>query len=120
MVGRPDPEWGQRVVAVVVPPDAGAPPSLDELRGHVKRHLPAYAAPAALELVDALPRTVERQGPPRRAHQLMTSATSDGDALQAGIGSLTHSPSTVADPVRRSSRRRTTSRDRRAATSASR
>jgi O-succinylbenzoic acid--CoA ligase len=55
--GRPDPEWGQRVVAVVVPVDATTPPDLDELRGWVKERLPAYAAPRELVLVDALPRT---------------------------------------------------------------
>jgi O-succinylbenzoic acid--CoA ligase len=57
VVGRPDPEWGQRVVAVVVPSDPADPPSLDALRGHVKGSLPAYAAPTALDLVDSLPRT---------------------------------------------------------------
>ncbi|MEZ5142044.1 MAG: AMP-binding protein [Acidimicrobiales bacterium] len=58
VVGRDDPEWGRRVVAVVVPADPHAPPALDELRGLVKEHLPAFAAPRALELVDALPRTL--------------------------------------------------------------
>ncbi|MGV3759705.1 MAG: class I adenylate-forming enzyme family protein [Actinomycetota bacterium] len=57
VVGRPDPEWGQRVVAVVVPVDPAAPPALEGLRAHAKEHLPAFAAPTALELVDALPRT---------------------------------------------------------------
>jgi O-succinylbenzoic acid--CoA ligase len=57
VVGRADPEWGQRVVAVVVPSDAAAPPSLEELRDRVKHELPAYAAPRVLELVAALPRT---------------------------------------------------------------
>ncbi len=57
VIGRPDPEWGQRVVAVVVPTDAAAPPSLDALRAHAKRTVPAYAAPSALELTAAVPRT---------------------------------------------------------------
>jgi O-succinylbenzoic acid--CoA ligase len=57
VVGRPDPEWGQLVVAVVVPKDPTAPPALDELRDHAKGRLPAYAAPRALEVRDALPRT---------------------------------------------------------------
>lgn len=57
VVGRPDPEWGQRVVAVVVPVDPSTPPSLDELRAWAKASLPAYAAPAALQTVGALPRT---------------------------------------------------------------
>ena len=45
------------MVAVVVPADPAAPPTLDALRAHAKDHLPAYAAPTVLELVDALPRT---------------------------------------------------------------
>jgi o-succinylbenzoate---CoA ligase len=57
VVGRPDAEWGQRVVAVVVPEPGGASPTLAELREWAKRSLPAYAAPRAVEVVDALPRT---------------------------------------------------------------
>jgi O-succinylbenzoic acid--CoA ligase len=56
-VGRPDPEWGQRVVALVVPAVGTDPPTLDGLRAAVRRELPAYAAPRELRLVDALPRT---------------------------------------------------------------
>ena len=57
VVARPDLDWGQAVTAIVTPTDRAAPPSLDELRDWVKQTLPAYAAPTALELVDALPRT---------------------------------------------------------------
>lgn len=57
VAGRPDPEWGQRVVAWVVPTDPGAPPVLDDLRAHVKEALPAYCAPRELVLVADLPRT---------------------------------------------------------------
>jgi O-succinylbenzoic acid--CoA ligase len=58
VVGRPDGEWGQVVTAVVVPADPASPPTLDELRDHVKATLPAYCAPRRIELVDALPRTL--------------------------------------------------------------
>jgi O-succinylbenzoic acid--CoA ligase len=57
VVGRPDPEWGQRVVAFVVASDAMATPSLDELRDWAKRTVPAFAAPSVLEVVSSLPRT---------------------------------------------------------------
>jgi o-succinylbenzoate---CoA ligase len=53
VVGRGDPEWGERVTAVVVPGDD--PPGLEELRAWVRAKLPAYAAPRQLELVDELP-----------------------------------------------------------------
>jgi o-succinylbenzoate---CoA ligase len=57
VVGRPDPEWGQRVTALVVPADQAQPPTLDELRAVAKRDLPAYCAPRELVLVTELPRT---------------------------------------------------------------
>lgn len=56
VTGRADPTWGQRVVAVVVPADATDPPTLDALRDHVRRELPAFCAPRELVLVEALPR----------------------------------------------------------------
>jgi o-succinylbenzoate---CoA ligase len=55
VVGRPDPEWGERVTAVVVPVSAGDPPTLDLLCRHVQERLPRYAAPRELVLLDALP-----------------------------------------------------------------
>ena len=55
VAGVPDTEWGQRVTAWVVP--SGTPPTLDELRRHVTGTLPAFCAPKAVHLVDALPRT---------------------------------------------------------------
>jgi O-succinylbenzoic acid--CoA ligase len=55
VVGRHDAEWGQRVVAVVVPADPGAPPTLELLRTHVRLSLPRYACPSEVVLVDAIP-----------------------------------------------------------------
>ena len=52
---RPDPEWGELVVAWVVP--VGDGPTLDELRGMVAEGLAPWAAPKELVLVDHLPRT---------------------------------------------------------------
>lgn len=57
VAGRPDRDWGERVVAFVVPADPQAPPTLDELRAHARARGPAAAAPRELVLVDALPRT---------------------------------------------------------------
>jgi o-succinylbenzoate---CoA ligase len=52
--GRPDDEWGQRVVAAVVP-SPGARPHLGALRPWVTERLGAPAAPRELHLVDAVP-----------------------------------------------------------------
>jgi len=66
IVGRPDPEWGQRVVAYLVPADPTAPPSLEALRDHVALSLPRHMAPRQLILVpEGLPRTAS--GKVRRA-----------------------------------------------------
>ena len=58
VIGRDDPDWGQRVVAVVVVAAGANPPTLEDLRTHVKTELPAFASPRSLEVVEALPRTL--------------------------------------------------------------
>jgi o-succinylbenzoate---CoA ligase len=55
VVGRPDPEWGEQVTAVVVPADPSDPPGLELLRIHVRRTLPRYASPSEVVLTDAIP-----------------------------------------------------------------
>ena len=55
VVGRPDPEWGEIVTAMVVPADPAAPPALAAIRGHAGRRLPAHAVPRALVLLPRLP-----------------------------------------------------------------
>ena len=57
VVGVPDAEWGQRVTAWIVAADPADPPSLEMLRVHVRATLPAFMAPRAVHVVDALPRT---------------------------------------------------------------
>jgi O-succinylbenzoic acid--CoA ligase len=52
---RSDPEWGERVVAWVVPADDA--PSLDDLRRVVSEAIAPWAAPKELVIVDDLPRT---------------------------------------------------------------
>jgi O-succinylbenzoic acid--CoA ligase len=53
--GEPDPQWGERVTAAVVPTDPAAPPTLTDLRAAVRHRLPPYAAPKTLILVEDLP-----------------------------------------------------------------
>ncbi|MDP9240028.1 MAG: AMP-binding protein, partial [Actinomycetota bacterium] len=55
VIARPDAEWGQRVVAIVVPTDPAAPPTLAQLRAHVAASAAVAAAPRELVLADALP-----------------------------------------------------------------
>ncbi len=55
VVGQSDAEWGERVIAVVVPADLANPPTLELLRLHVRSQLPRYAAPSRVVMVDAIP-----------------------------------------------------------------
>jgi O-succinylbenzoic acid--CoA ligase len=79
VAGRPDPEWGQRVAAFVVPRDPASPPTLAELRAFVRERLAAAKAPRELVLVPALPR-----GP---SGKLLRRLLPDGEAhVDAGPG----------------------------------
>jgi O-succinylbenzoic acid--CoA ligase len=72
VAGRPDPEWGQRVAAFVVPRDPGRPPTLAELRAFVRERLAPAKAPRELVLVPALPRSP--------SGKLLRRLLPDGDA----------------------------------------
>ena len=53
----PDPERGERVCAIVVPAIESAPPTLDELTGHLAHvGLMRQEHPEQLEIADTLPR----------------------------------------------------------------
>ncbi|MDX6648383.1 MAG: o-succinylbenzoate---CoA ligase [Solirubrobacteraceae bacterium] len=56
VTGRPDPEWGEAVVALVVPRD-GMNVDAQELRAHCRAHLAGFKVPKAIELASELPRT---------------------------------------------------------------
>ena len=55
--GIPDAEWGEVVTALIMASMPGDVPSLDEVRGLVKEHLPAFCAPRRTVTVISLPRT---------------------------------------------------------------
>jgi O-succinylbenzoic acid--CoA ligase len=54
VIGRPDPEWGQALVALLVAPNGLDP---DDVRAHCRARLAAFKVPKSFELVDQLPRT---------------------------------------------------------------
>jgi O-succinylbenzoic acid--CoA ligase len=55
--GVTDVEWGQRVVAWIVPTDASSPPTLASIRSFTAESLPMYMTPKEIRLVDSLPTT---------------------------------------------------------------
>ena len=72
VAGIPDPEWGERVVAFVVPRDPAVPPTIDALRSLAGATLPPWAAPREVVLLGALPRTASgkvRRAALRREHR---------------------------------------------------
>ena len=66
IVPRPDAVMGEIGVAVVVPADDVAPPTLEELRAFLEPKLARYTLPEAIRFVDAIPLTpmqkVDRRG----------------------------------------------------------
>lgn len=57
VAGRPHQEWGQQVVAFVVPVSSGDPPTLEELRRHGAERISRFKLPRAVVSMTELPRT---------------------------------------------------------------
>lgn len=55
VTGRPDPEWGEALVAFVVPVDGAAPPSPAELDAACLDRIARYKRPKEYRFLDALP-----------------------------------------------------------------
>ncbi len=64
VAGAPDPEWGERVVAHVVPREGATPPTLAELRAFAADRLSPAKLPREVVVTDAIPRTAG--GKPQR------------------------------------------------------
>jgi O-succinylbenzoic acid--CoA ligase len=54
--GLPDATWGERVVAWITSSD-GTMFYRDDIRDHVKKHLPAFCAPAEVRMINEIPKT---------------------------------------------------------------
>ena len=54
--GRPDAEWGEAVIAAIVPSD-GMRPDRSQLRDHCAQRLARFKVPKSFEFVERLPRT---------------------------------------------------------------
>jgi O-succinylbenzoic acid--CoA ligase len=55
VLGVADPDWGERVTALIVPDDLADPPGLELLREQVRERLPRYAAPQAVVHLAGIP-----------------------------------------------------------------
>jgi O-succinylbenzoic acid--CoA ligase len=55
VLGVDDPEWGQVVVAIVVPADPGSPPSVDALRSSVRDRMGAASTPKRIVFLAEIP-----------------------------------------------------------------
>jgi len=66
VTGAPDPVWGERVVAHVVPADASSPPDVDSLRAFAAGRLSAAKRPRQVVIVDEIPRTASGKPVRRR------------------------------------------------------
>lgn len=75
VLGRDDAEWGRLVVAVIVPRDPSSPPTLADLRDHVRRTLPPEHAPRALVITDTIVRDALGKVPATERARLLEADT---------------------------------------------
>lgn len=83
VVPRPDPVMGEVGVAVVVPSDPTAPPSLDALRAFGRERLASFKLPEACRVVDQLPLTAMQKVDRRALAHHEVGARPEGPAGRA-------------------------------------
>jgi O-succinylbenzoic acid--CoA ligase len=79
VLGVADPDWGQRVTALIVPADPADPPGLELLREQVREWLPRYAAPRSVVHLAEIPMLAS--GKPDR--QLLRTIAAGPDAASS-------------------------------------
>jgi long-chain acyl-CoA synthetase len=57
VVGIPDKEWGEKVVAFIVPKAEGAPPSVGDVKSFLKSRLSPYKVPKECVIVEDMPKS---------------------------------------------------------------
>jgi acyl-CoA synthetase (AMP-forming)/AMP-acid ligase II len=82
VVGPEDPEWGQIIVAVVVPAP-GSNPDPEDLRAHVRSQLRGSRTPDRVVFRDELPTNATGKVLRRELIQDLEAATADGGAVNA-------------------------------------
>jgi long-chain acyl-CoA synthetase len=78
VVGRPDPEWGETVVAFVVAADPSAPPPAEELGQACLDRIARYKRPKDYRFVDALPTNNYGKVVKRELRDQLGAETGDG------------------------------------------
>lgn len=56
VIGVKHEKWGETPVAVIVPADSGAPPTLEDIHDHTRDRLASYKKPTGVIVIDELPR----------------------------------------------------------------
>lgn len=57
VIGVPSVEWGEEIMAIIIPKKIQAPPSIDEMKAYCRNSLASFKCPKLIEFVEDLPRT---------------------------------------------------------------
>jgi acyl-CoA synthetase (AMP-forming)/AMP-acid ligase II len=84
VLGLPDEEWGERIVAVVVP-RSGTQPDPDDLLAHVREHLRGSKTPNEVVYLSALPTTDTGKLLRRQLVEQLTSGLTGHGSAEPGL-----------------------------------